>query len=83
MCFSENQYWGQVIAIQAMNHELLRDFPINFVVDIASMQEMNPDVITACLEDLRAIKSDHPLFFYCYNREEKSLPDGKVTKFSE
>ncbi|HIF58120.1 MAG TPA: putative sugar O-methyltransferase [Rhodospirillales bacterium] len=48
---------GQVIAIQAMNHELLRDCPINFVVNIASMGEMNPDVITAYFEDLRAIKS--------------------------
>lgn len=74
---------GQVIAIQAMNHELIRDCPIKFVVNIASMQEMDPPVIAAYFQDLRDIKSDDTLIFYCCNREEKSLPDGAVTKFSE
>lgn len=72
----------QVIAIQASNHELLRQCPVDLVMNIASMQEMDPPVIGAYFDDLRAIASHRQLLFYCCNREEKTLPDGTVTRFA-
>jgi hypothetical protein len=73
----------KVIAIEAVNHELLRFAPIDFVINIASMQEMNPSVIAEYFEDLRGAAENRKLIFYCANRKEKKLPDGTVTKFSE
>ena len=74
---------GQVISIQAKDHELLRLCPVDIALNIASMQEMDPPVISAYFDDLRAIGSYRQLAFYCCNREEKLLPDGEVTRFSE
>lgn len=73
----------KVIAIEAMNHDLLRYAPIDFVINIASMQEMNPSVIVEYFEDLRKVAENREVIFYCANRKEKKLPDGTVTKFSE
>ena len=73
----------RVVAIEAMNHDLLRIAPIDFVINIASMQEMNPSVIAEYFEDLRVVAKNRKLVFYCANREEKRLPDGTLTKFSQ
>jgi len=75
--------FGRVIAIQAMDHELLRECPANFVVNIVSMQEMDPPVIAAYFDDLRSMAGHQKLMFYCCNREEKTLPDGTITRFSD
>lgn len=48
-------------------------------VNIASMQEMDPDVIRSYFDLIRKQRDD--VFFYCCNRIEKSLPDGKITRF--
>lgn len=72
-----------VIAIQAENHELLRHCPIDIAINIASMQEMNPSTIAEYFEDFRMIATVRELYFYCCNREEKMLPDGTITRFSE
>lgn len=74
---------GRLIAIQAKHHELIQKCPIELVINIASMQEMNPPVIEAYFSDLRAISERQKLFFYNCNREEKILPDGTTTRFSE
>ena len=74
---------GRVIAIQASNPELLRDCPVDLALNIASMQEMNPPVTAAYFDDLRAIASRRGLTFYCCNRDEKILPDGTLSKFSD
>lgn len=74
---------GQVIAIQASDHELLQGCPADVVVNIASMQEMDPPVIEAYFDDMRAISCKKDLLFYCCNRKEKQLPDGAVTKFDQ
>ena len=75
--------FGRGIAIQAMDHQLLRECPANFVVNIASMQEMDPPVIAAYFDDFRSMASQRKLMFYCCNREEKYLPDGTITRFSD
>jgi hypothetical protein len=74
---------GRVIAIRATDHELISNCPLDFAVNIASMQEMDPSVISAYFTDLRRSISDQPLHFYCCNRLEKHLPDGTVTRFLE
>lgn len=73
---------GRVIAIQASDHELLRRCPVDIALNIVSMQEMDPPVVAAYFDDLRAIASQRQLVFYCCNREEKMLPDGTVTRFA-
>lgn len=73
---------GRVVAIQASDHELLRRCPVDISLNIVSMQEMDPPVIGAYFDDLRAIASQRQLVFYCCNREEKTLPDGAVTRFA-
>ena len=78
-----NEAGGRVIAIQASNHELLRNCPVDLALNIASMQEMNPPVTAAYFDDLRVIASRRDLTFYCCNRVEKTLPDGTVSKFNE
>ncbi len=78
-----NEAGGRAIAIQASNHELLRNCPVDLALNIASMQEMNPPVTAAYFDDLRAISSRRELTFYCCNRDEKTLPDGTVSKFNE
>lgn len=70
---------GHVIAIRAVGHALIQKSPIN----IASMQKMDPSVISEYFMDLREAASKRPLNFYCYNRESKSLPDGTMTRFIE
>lgn len=50
-------------------------------INIASMQEMNPDVIREYIELMRSQPKE--VWFYCCNRIEKRLPDGTVTRFSE
>ena len=74
---------AQIIAVQASDHELVRSCPIEVVINIASMQEMDPPVVEAYFDDMRAIARERELLFYCCNREEKSLPDGTVTRFAD
>lgn len=74
---------GRVIAIQAKDHELLSQCPLTFALNIVSMQVMDPHIISAYFDDLRASTSLDRILFYCCNREEKYLPDGTVTRFSD
>jgi len=74
---------GAVLAIQASQHELLRKCPIDLALNVVSMQEMDPPMIAEYFEDLRVSAGRSPILFYCCNREEKVLPDGTITRFSE
>ena len=78
-----DEEFGTVIAVEAKNHETIKGLPIDLVVNIASMQEMDPSTINDYFKDLRVISASRKLMFYCCNREEKQLPDGTVTKLSE
>ncbi|MDA0328588.1 MAG: hypothetical protein O2958_06230 [Gemmatimonadetes bacterium] len=70
-----------IIAIMAKDHLVIRELPLDYVINIASMQEMDPPVIAEYFGDLRRVAARRPLHFYCCNREEKVLPDGTVTRF--
>ena len=54
----------------------------DLVINVASMQEMNRDIVNRYFRFIRSHLSDEGLF-YCCNREEKVLPDGEVLKFQE
>lgn len=69
-----------LIAIEAINHKLIRSFNIDSIINVASMQEMNPSMVKAYFKDFSFISKDN-LYFYCCNREEKILPDGTVSRF--
>ena len=71
----------KVIALQASNHKLLRNLQADLVINIASMQEMDPPVVEDYFDDFRIMGAANPLVFYCCNREEKHLPDGTVSRF--
>ena len=72
---------SRVIAIQAENHQLIRQCPIDLVIKVASTQEMDPPIIQEYFNDLRELASKRKIYFYCCNREEKILPDGAVARF--
>jgi hypothetical protein len=74
---------GLVIAIEARDHDLINACPVDYAVNIASMQEMDPTVIAGYFQNLRTIAGSRELFFYCCNREEKTLPDGTITRFED
>jgi putative sugar O-methyltransferase len=73
----------QVIAVQASCHQLLQQCPIDVFVNIASMQEMDPPVVKAYFDDMRAVAVNRDLLFYCCNRQEKQMPDGTVSRFAD
>ncbi len=72
-----------LIAIQASNHEFLKFFPIDIFINIASMQEMNPEVISGYFDDMREVAKRQDSFFYCCNRIEKTFPDGTTVRFRD
>jgi hypothetical protein len=72
----------RLVMIRSKNQRLLRDLKIHVAFNINSMGEMNPPIIRRYFDDLRHCKSEE-LYFYCCNREDKTLPDGTNTKFSE
>jgi hypothetical protein len=62
--------------------KVFKNFPKgNLFINIASMQEMNPSVISTYLSLMRS--QENEAFFYCANRVEKVLPDGTITRFKD
>ncbi len=72
----------QAILIQADNAKLISHAPIGLAINIASMQEMNPEIIANYFSFMRGSKNAET-YFYCVNRIEKILPDNTVVKFFE
>ncbi len=80
---SETEKKPVVIAIKAENHQLIQLCPIDLTINIASMQEMNPEFIVEYFIDISIAAKKRSGFFYCCNREEKTLPDGTMVNFEE
>ena len=75
---------GGVTAIEASQSELLALAPFDLAINIASMQEMNPEIIADYFSHMRAaLPRTTPRYFYCCNREEKILPDGTRVRFAD
>ena len=71
---------SQLVFIEAENYSLLENLEVDLFINIASMQEMNPEVIDKYFKYMRSSKKS-PCYFYCCNRLEKELPDGSIIKF--
>ena len=72
-----------VIAIEAENHQLMQLCPIDLTINIASMQEMNPVVVSEYFTNISIAAKGNSSLFYCCNRENKVLPDGTVVNFDK
>ena len=64
--------------IEAERYEMIKDISIDLFINIASMQEMDNNVIENYFSFIRASQAREK-YFYCCNRVEKELPDGVVT----
>jgi len=75
----------KVVALEAVNHKFLSHASIDFFANIASMQEMNPEVVAEYFDDIRksAKRSKKSPIFYCCNRLEKTLEDGTTVRFHD
>lgn len=71
----------KLIAIRADNYELLKYLKKDLIINIASFQEMNIDVINNYIEYFET--NEKSLFLYHCNREEKVLPDGSIIKIKD
>jgi putative sugar O-methyltransferase len=68
-----------IVALRADDAPLLSSIDIDVAFNIASMQEMTPKTIA---QYFAALRGGGACLFYCCNREEKTLPDGTVARFS-
>lgn len=71
----------KIVAISSMNYDLLQYCPVDLVININSMQEINKDITKKYFDYMRVIASKRTLFFYCCNRELKELNDGAIIDF--
>ena len=72
---------SHTIFLTAENYAELSQRPISLFINVASMQEMHPEVIKMYFEFMR--QSTVEAFLYCLNREEKILPGSEVSCFDE
>lgn len=72
---------SSIVFLEAENYELMKKLPIGLFINIASMQEMDMHTIKKYFEYMRT-STEEP-YFYCCNREEKTLPDGSVIRFAD
>ena len=70
----------KIILIEAKNHIFLDSLPFNLVINIASMQEMDYNIIKEYFDHIHKKEN---VYFYCCNRENKLLPDGTIIKLNE
>lgn len=71
---------GTTYFLEAENYHLLRGLRVDLFFNIASMQEMTKEVIATYFSLMRS-SSASPTYFYCCNREIKTLPGGEETRF--
>lgn len=77
---------GMVIAIEAKNQDLIKEFEIGVAINIASMQEMNINIVKKYVSDMRLTKrakDKESLLFYCCNRVEKRMPGGEISRIDD
>ena len=67
----------KIIAVEAKNF-VPSGFWAAVAFNIASMQEMNMPQINGYFSCLRMLAKHNDVYFYCCNRDEKTLPDGTL-----
>ena len=71
----------RIVAIEAENYSILKHVNKDLVINIASFQEMNVEVIDNYFSYI--YKQTTPFFFYVCNRIKKCLPDGAIICFEK
>lgn len=71
----------KLIAIRADNYELIKNLSKDVVINIASFQEMNIDVVNNYLNYIES--NDKEVILYHCNRIRKELPDGKISGIND
>src|SRR3989338_676354 len=79
--YSEVLEQYSMIFVEAEKYEMLLGKNVDVFINIASMQEMSPDVIKTYFDIIRSNTGKR--YFYSCNREEKILPNGTVVRFNE
>lgn len=69
------------IAIRADNYELIKNLSKDVVINIASFQEMNIEVVNNYLNYIES--NDKEVVLYHCNRISKELPDGQITSLND
>ena len=70
---------SDIVFLEAEHCERMENIPISLFINIASMQEMDLQVVHRYFELMRTSTVDS--YFYCINREKKTIPDGSVIRF--
>ncbi len=73
---------ADIVFIAAENYEVLKNIDANIYINIASMQEMDINIINKYFELMRENKGNRP-YLYCCNREQKKLPDGQLINYAD
>ena len=68
-----------IVAIEAENYSILNDVNKDLVINIASFQEMDMEVVDNYFSYI--YNQTTPFFFYVCNRIRKRLPDGAIISF--
>ena len=70
----------KLIAIRADNYELIKNLSKDVVINIASFQEINIDVVNNYLNYIES--NDKEVILYHCNRISKELPDGQISSIN-
>ena len=62
---------GFVLAFEALDQNLLKACPVDYAVNIVSMQEVDPPVVARYLNDLRTIGGSRELFLLLQPRRKE------------
>ena len=62
---------GFVLAFEALNQNLLKACPVDYAINIVSMQEMDPPVAAKYFNDLRTIGGSRELFFIAVTERKR------------
>jgi hypothetical protein len=65
--------------IEAERYDIIKDISVDLFINIASMQEMDKDVIENYFSFIKESLAEEK-YLYCCNRLKKELPDGVVTR---
>jgi hypothetical protein len=73
---------SDIIYCHAKDLPHLKNIKFDIIINVASMQEMTPEIVKKYFNFIRSSSHENNLF-YCCNRETKVLPDGEKLRFED
>ena len=70
-----------IVAVMAKNSNFLKNFEVDLALNLVSMQEMDYKDIKSYFIGLRKVSKKRNLYFYCCDRDMKTLPDKTEITF--